>query len=136
MATLPTLTLSGFTEDRGVMIYKLFGYFLTSDYSQTVIYYGKIHSLKYILMQSSNDFTELKSNINASLTELYKRYYDTVDVTTEIKEEDENKKKKYSITIEIEATYNGNVYKLTQTAHIANNIISNLDELLSKLLLL
>jgi len=135
MSTLPTLSGAGFTNDGRVKLYKLFAYFIASDYSQTVLYYGNVSSLKYLLMKYGDDFTTLKSEINSTLMSMYRRYFPTVEVNTDVVEENGPDGTVYNkLTIEITCIDKDNKeYSLTQDIRYANDIIQELDNILTRL---
>jgi hypothetical protein len=91
--------------------------------------------MKYLLMKAGNDFDELKSLVDFELTKLYKRYYDTVEVTTDIKTKKlpNSDKEIHTLKINIDATYEGKTYSLTHNLDLINNTIDNLEEILSNL---
>jgi len=135
MATpaLFTLTQNGVLTPGKALMSRLLIYFITSEYSQSVIYHGKISSLKYLLMQYGNDDQKLITEINYALSELYKRYFDTVDIKADVLKYNDSKypkKIQRVLTISIEATYNGNLYTINEDLDITNNIISDTDIIL------
>ena len=88
---LPTMSIFGISDDPDIIAEKLFLYFLTSEYSQSVSFYGKISSLKYLLTMYSTRPKELESAVRDALIELYNKYFKSVDVEVSTKN-DENKK--------------------------------------------
>ena len=81
---LPTTSIFGITDDPSIITEKLFLYFITSEYSQSVTFYGKITSLKYYLNSYATDTGKLRSSIYDSLITLYKKYFDNVTVEVDI----------------------------------------------------
>ena len=137
MATpaLPTLTKSGFLKPDKSLLERLLLYFIASEYSQSIIYQGKISSLKYLLMKYGNDENKLITEVNYTLTDLYKRYFDSVNIKVDIKtSQDQTFKDKIqrTLVINIEATYNGKLITLNEELDITKNNISELDYILSK----
>jgi len=88
---LPTTSIFGITDDPSIITEKLFLYFITSEYSQSVTFYGKITSLKYYLNSYATDTGKLRSSIYDSLITLYKKYFDNVTVEVDIHSKDNNK---------------------------------------------
>ena len=78
--TLPTLTLAGFTNHPQTMLIKLYEYFLTSNYSQSVSYYGSITSLGYLIKENGDDIEQLKSDIRETFTDLLEKYLSKSDL--------------------------------------------------------
>ena len=62
------------------------GYFLLSQYSQSVLYYSKIHSLPYLLACHGGHLSTLREQIGLSFYELFIRYFDDVNYQVDIKE--------------------------------------------------
>ena len=94
MDALPTLTVNGFTTNKAIIMLKLYEYFLSSDYSQSNIFQGKIASLKYILSEAKNTNTLVTMATNA-LNDMYSCYFKTVQVDINVDETDA------SITLDI-----------------------------------
>lgn len=88
---LPTTSIFGITDDPSIITEKLFLYFITSEYSQSVTFYGKITSLKYYLNSYATDTGKLRSSIYDNLITLYKKYFDNVTVEVDIHSKDNNK---------------------------------------------
>lgn len=83
---VPTLTLSGFVSDVPTMIDAMFSYYLTSDYSQSNVFHGKIVSLQKQIQQFQHSEVELERNIREQLETYFRSVADdvTIDVTTAI----------------------------------------------------
>lgn len=79
---LPSLTEAGFITNKNLILTKLFGYFLASEYSQSNVFIGKINSLKYILGMNLAP-AMFTTAVETSLNKLYAPYFDSVKVITE-----------------------------------------------------
>lgn len=79
-ASVPSLTLNGFITNKRMIFYKLWEYFLASDYSQTVIFNGGIASVKYLIGENSMSPVDIVEKTRGMLTSLYKDYFDVVNV--------------------------------------------------------
>lgn len=84
-ASVPSLSLDGFINNKSTQVGKLFLYFLSSKYSQSSLFYKQIASLDYILATNTNA-TNIKSAVQSSLEMLYNNYFDksefNIDVET------------------------------------------------------
>ena len=83
---VPTLTLSGFVSDVPTMIDHMFSYYLTSDYSQSNVFHGKIVSLQKQIQQYQHDEVDLERNIREQLEAYFRSVADdvTIDVSTTV----------------------------------------------------
>ena len=127
---LPTMSIFGMTKDSNIITEKLFLYFITSEYSQSVTFYGEISSLKYLLNQYASEPELLKNEIYETLLILYKKYFDNVEIEVDIKQ-DKNKKNSIEIKITTEDE-NGVVSTINETLTTSGTTITNLLELIYK----
>ena len=133
---VPTLTMDGFVSYTPHMLSKLYEYFLTANYSQTVAYYGDISSLDYLVKKNSNNIDELKNDIHDTLNTLLSRYWGIVEVESDIVKLEEDKEL-YTINISIKVTDDtGAIYTLEEVASIDNSTLilkdaSKIDYLMS-----
>jgi len=127
---LPTMSIFGMTKDSNIITEKLFLYFITSEYSQSVTFYGEISSLKYLLNQYATEPELLKNEIYETLLILYKKYFDNVEIEVDIKQ-DKNKKNSIEIKITTEDE-NGVVSTINETLTTSGTTITNLLELIYK----
>lgn len=63
---------------------KVLVYFLTSEYSQSVLYPGSIASLQYLVQRFGGDPIELQRQIQEVLQDLMERYFGSVDVSVTV----------------------------------------------------
>lgn len=129
---IPTLTTSGFVTDPNIIIVKLYEYFLTSDYSQSVIFYNKIASLPYLIHKHGPKLDDLRADVETTLNDLMDNYFNVFDVKVEINEVPHDKKSKhpYTITIELTATVDNKKYYLNKNLNIKESKILELDKVL------
>lgn len=125
---LPTMSIFGFTTDPNVITEKLFLYFVTSEYSQSVTFYGKISSLKYLLNQYATDPDKLKSEIYDTLVNLYKKYFPKVSIEVDVKENKKTKKNELIISITTE-TEDGVISTVNETLVTSGSKITNILDL-------
>jgi len=126
---LPTMSIFGITNDPGVITEKLFMYFITSEYSQSITFYGEISSLKYILNQYGTEPLELKNKIYEALVTLYKKYFPTVDVNVDIVEDPVTKNKKLSINVTT-VTEDGVTSTIDEELKVSGSTITNILDLI------
>lgn len=123
---LPTLTLTGWVYDKNLLIKKVLEYFITSDYSESIIYYGKISSFKYLVKEYGHDKYLLRDNIKSTLENLYKRYFKEVNVDIDVKEDKNNE---LNIYLELLCYDENNVkYTLSQSFSSNINILEAVDK--------
>lgn len=126
---LPTMSVFGITNDPGVITEKLFMYFITSEYSQSVTFYGEISSLKYLLNQYATEPATLKNKIYESLMILYKKYFPVVEIDVDVIEDPVTKNKELNIKITTE-TEDGVISTVDEELQVSNNNITNLLDLI------
>lgn len=84
-ASIPSLSLDGFINNKSTQVGKLFLYFLSSKYSQSSLFYKQIASLDYILATNTNA-SNIKSAVQSNLEMLYNNHFDksefNIDVET------------------------------------------------------
>jgi len=125
---LPTMSVFGMSTDPGVITEKLFLYFVTSEYSQSVTFYGNISSLKYLLNQYATEPDVLKTEIYETLLILYKKYFYDVTVEVDVEEDKVTKNKKLTIHITT-VTKDGVVSTVNETLNTSGSTITNLLDL-------
>lgn len=129
MKAVPTLTTDGFISDPSIMLIKIYEYFLSSDYSQSVIFYGNISSLPYLIREAGSDFDELKILVKDTLNKMCSRYWtnSNVDVTftsTPIS----STKHSNNINIDIIIIDNGRTYTLNKSVNITDYKVKTFDD--------
>lgn len=127
LATVPTLTIDGFVNNKHIQINKLFLYFLSSKYSQSNTFYGNIKSLDYILA-TVNDPIEIKEKIESNLTSLYKSYFDNVEIVVNV--DAPEYKSTINIFITGTLTDNGETYSLTKELNTTKSDVATYNLLL------
>lgn len=127
VATVPTLTIDGFVNNKHIQINKLFLYFLSSKYSQSNTFYGNIKSLDYILA-TVNDPIEIKEKIESNLTSLYKSYFDNVEIVVNV--DAPEYKSTINIFITGTLTDNGETYSLTKELNTTKSDVATYNLLL------
>lgn len=122
---IPHLSTEGFITIDNIKLIKVFEHFLASEYSQSNTYAGQIGSLKYLLEHFSTE-SELKTNIVRTLTEMYNKYFKSVDVNVNIIENDINSIVKVNIDVTVIGE-NDKAIGLNRELTYVDNVISNFD---------
>ena len=119
---IPTLTTRGFDTNVDFILLKIFQYYVTSDYGQTLTYYGKVKSLKNSLKEAGYQPEESKEIIFRDLTELMNSYFGSDgSVSVDIKKYNTGENKiMYKIIIELRATVNNEVHSLNNEIETSN----------------
>lgn len=112
---VPELGAGGWVEDPIEQLNLLFGHMLSADYSQSNIYRGNVTSIQYLIANHQDDPTNLKSAVDAALTEYLGRYFDTVTVETYTGDDTE---REYVLFISADVTRNGVTYSLSKAAKV------------------
>jgi len=79
MDVVPVLGLDGFVSNKDRVMIKLYEYFMSSEYSQSNIFYGTIASMKYIVAEAKDD-SEIIKMTKEALENMYVSYFKTVVV--------------------------------------------------------
>jgi len=123
---LPTLTEEGFLDNPQQMLIKIYEYFLSSDYSQSVSFFGNIASLRYLVREYNDSIDTLRIEITNTLNSLMSRYWSNYEVTIEIANYNVNSVS-YTIKTEIVVVINGERISLNKVASVEKSILKNLD---------
>ena len=126
---IPHLSASGWIKNTSSVVIKLYEYFLTSEYSQSNTFYGEVVSLKYIL-QNYTSTSDIEQAIRDALNKMYNRYFDTVNVTVLVDEQDNGTS--YGINVSV-TDADGTTKDLSSDVNTIGNNIVNMDQLLSNL---
>ncbi len=82
---VPTLDSSGWVSGLGQKADRLLSYWITSQYSQTVLFRGKIRPLQWILQYyGTQDRVGLQDGVQAALNTLFAEYFDQVIVNVSV----------------------------------------------------
>lgn len=127
---IPTLGLDGFINNPQIVMRKLWLYFLTSEYSQSSIFYGDIKSFKYI-MATAKVGTDIEEVMENSLRNLYNKYFNNVSVDVECKL-DPNTQTHY-LKIALVVNDNGKNYQLANEIEYVKGNIKDFENKLDEL---
>ena len=125
---LPTLTVDGFVHSVPQTCDYLLAYFFLSQYSQSNLYYGKISSLAYIIQENGHDEQTMLLRIQSTLTTLFNRYFDSVEVSANIKRNEDNEAQ-YEIVTELIVRRGDISYNVGRQVSLINSVVQNIAEL-------
>jgi len=95
---VPTLSSIGWIdtiEEKGDHV---LSYFITSEYSQSVLYHGKISSLQWLVQRHGKNEVDLEREVNETLEGLMTRYFgDDTEVSVTVSERDPEQPGKLTI---------------------------------------
>ena len=78
---VPSLDSSGWVSGLGQKADRLLSYWITSQYSQTILFRGKIRPLQWLLQHyGTQDRIGLQDGIQAALNDMFSPYFDQVIV--------------------------------------------------------
>lgn len=95
---------------------------LTSEYSQTTLYYGDIVSLPWIVAQNQDNKEVVVNLLQDGLIKMFGRVFDTVQCTVT---PDTTEGVRYTIMIDLSVTKNAKGYSLLASALIENGVLQN-----------
>lgn len=131
-STIPCLSRSGWVTDTITKMKLVFIYFLTSRYSQSNTFRGKITSLKHIV-NNFNDPLDLKREIKESLEIMYLNYFDQVEVTVSFKYLTEDSTNA-NMTIDVVVTEeDGTAVDLSQGLELQGTNLANIYEAIEEI---
>ena len=125
---LPTLTVDGFVHSVPQTCDYLLAYFFLSQYSQSNLYYGKISSLAYIIQENGHDEQTMLLRIQSTLTTLFNRYFDSVEVSANITRDEDNEAQ-YEIVTELIVRRGDISYNVGRQVSLINSVVQNKAEL-------
>jgi hypothetical protein len=109
---VPTLSTAGFVTDMPSMIDRMFSYYLTSDYSQSNLFEGKILSLQKQVQAYQHDRTMLVSNIRDELEGYFNSVADSSTVKVSLDDPNPDDPSRINITLEAMVIKNGKAYSV------------------------
>lgn len=79
-APVPSLSEDGWITDPLKKADQLLAHFLSSDYSQTAIYLGRVASFSAVIQETQDDFTKFMQALETVLQSYYSAYFTSVQV--------------------------------------------------------
>lgn len=130
--SFPTLSTLGWVQDVSIKASQILYSFFVANYSQTILFRGKIQSLPYLIHRMS-DLTVLRDTVQNAVTLLLNSYFDSAEVTvtlTPIKSESGQVFNEDNLDLQIKAivTQDGKRYSLGRLVSIANKNIVDIRE--------
>lgn len=127
-----TLSLAGFVTDMPTMIDRMFSYYLTSDYSQSNIFNGKILSLQRQIQAYQHDRMLLINNIREELEGYFNSVADSSTIKVTLEDPNPDDPNRLNITLAAMVVKNGKAYsvgklietqdsKILQIIHLNND---------------
>jgi hypothetical protein len=132
MKALPTLTTHGFITDETLLMSKLYEYFLTTQYSQSVFYKDYINSYDKIIKNSPTVSNKLEYELSDALYKLYNRYFDDVTPTVRLEDKNPEGETAYRLYIDIECVgSDGRKLALSKVLVTTDGVIQDLDDIIN-----
>lgn len=120
--TLPTLTTDGFITHPPHLLVKLYEYYISSDYLQSVTFFTEIRSLPYMLKEHGDDINKLEMALNKDFTSLLRRYWSIVEVDfTFIKQDDYY----YRMSLDVDINVDGMSHNLKESLLLTHDTFIN-----------
>jgi len=129
-AVLPSLSVDGFITNQDELMIKIFEHFKASDKSQSN-FYDEIGSLKFIINEHS-ETNEIKRLIESTLTTMYLKYFNSVDVNITVDTSDDSSLLAFYIDISTVST-DGSKHTLAISMSGMKNNIESFEILQDKL---
>lgn len=103
---------------------QMFADFVTSEYSQSVLYYGNILSLPYIVQRYGNDKQKFRRKMKEALDKLFSFYTETsIEVTVE---DVTQGSARYNVNVRCIVTYDNQEYNLARQLTIADSKVKQI----------
>lgn len=123
---VPTLSSTGWVTGIAQKADKLFTYFLTSERSQSNAFDG-IASLQYLMQQYAEDELNLERKIEQTLSQLYRRYFEGVEVKVRIHEpKDGAENNRLDLTIKVRVNDGKYKYELSKLLKSTNGSLTRI----------
>jgi len=119
--SIPTLTDRKFDTDINNILLKIYQYYVTSDYGQTLSYYGYVKSLRASLKKADYKPESVKETIYEDLSDILYNYFgNNAEVEVDVKETKKDNRIYYIVYINLTVNVDGKTY-------ILNNKIESSD---------
>lgn len=127
MNPIPTVSTSANVTDPLEGMSEIWKDYMASEYSQTILYRGRVKSLPYLVMTISEE-TALRQQIIEDLEFLYKCHYEAVDVMVEVDETEAadnltQELSRYRVSVSIRVTEGNKHYDLAHALRVQNKSI-------------
>jgi len=109
---IPTLSTAGFVTDIPTMIDRMFSYYLTSEYSQSNLFQGKILSLQKQIQAYQHDRNLLITNVRDELEGYFNSVADSTTVKVSLDDPNPDDPNRINITLEAMVVKNNKAYSV------------------------
>jgi hypothetical protein len=115
-----SLSDKGWIHDVKPKADKLMGYYMTSNYSQSNLFFGEIVSLPKQIQEHNSDPVALRELIRSDLERILGRFYDSVsvDVSTSLANQDDPGR--LNVTVQALVAQDGQTYSLGRLIESVN----------------
>ena len=103
---------------------RMFAYFVTSEYSQSVLYYGSVRSLPWLVQKYGNDRTDFRREVKNALDNLFSFYDNVLTEVTLVEGDDDSNQ--FSVNVSCVLTYQSQEYSLARQLQIADNRVKKI----------
>ena len=128
--TVPSLSTQGWLTTIGEKADRLLSYFFTNDYSQSVIFHGKIASLPYIIANYESEHSDLRKEIDNALNRLLSSFFERVETNVSIKPDDDTDTK-YTVSVSVYIIDSNDIFELAKVVHIKDATIVKIVKILN-----
>ena len=125
---VPMLNETGWATSVADRLDGAFSDFITTNYSQSELWYGKLASLPYIIKATAGDLVALRSKAESTLSTHLTDLFEKVEVRVSIKTDPENDAK-VSLVFSIVVVENGEAFNFSRTVENVNSILKLVTEL-------
>lgn len=128
---VPTLDTRGYLSGVAEKAAELLTNFLSSNFSQSELFHGRVKSLSYFIQSRMGNFRAMGADIEDALNQLYSGHFDDIAVSVAITDPPsdlEMSSARYNIQINISVTEANVTYSLGKLITIANSRIERIRE--------
>lgn len=126
IATVSTRGWVGTIEHKGDY---LLSCFLLTLYSQSVLYYGKLASLQYVLKEEAGDQVYLQQTLSSMLNDMLKRNFDSSSALVKLVDYDATNSSKLRIRATCMVRENDIEYNLGKEVLVLNSKVVRISEI-------
>lgn len=123
---IPTLSMAGFVSDVPAMIDRMLAYYLTSDYSQSNIFFGQILSLQKHVQAYQHDTITLQTKVREDLEGYFGAMVDAMTIDVSAEHPNPEDPGRINLTISAVLTKDGVSYSLGKLIETQNSITKNI----------
>lgn len=121
-----TLDSRGYISDPPLVADIIMRNFFVSNYTQTNVHWGNIHSLPYLVSMYAEDILGLTNAIRNALTTMLSVKFDRVDIDVTAKPIVEDNESQQEIVVDAKLYLGLNVYSLGKLISLVDNRVSGI----------